>query len=364
MFKPLLPVVPGPPDGAMLGKFMAGCLTVSAMGHIAVTTDKLVLQSLAGVGKTPATVMLTCEPQASKPPLAKQVGQKRQQGSTPVVHAQPKKQKTVYNEFSSSTGGSSSSDHSDPKPGMLAHLIVPKVTVKQTARRKAPLQKENQPVNKVRKQPARNAASTYATRTSAPKVRAPPRKQAANAHARGPPVPAQATAATQPLSATQPPATGRASTNTRKQPSQSGVQHTPAIPHTHMHAKQQQLPGKQPTGHPGSAHAPSRLQPAAVMQPARTSVKAFDDLLTAMLSQDDAAEPLTASAKPASYQHDMNAGVSMLGKGQLSKAGIAATHAADTSKKHTSSPDVQAAGQQRLTTRLFSADTQASLTHL
>lgn len=339
----------------------AGYLVVSDMRHAAVMIDIIVLQGLAYAKKTPATALLTCEPQTSKPTLAKQAGQKRQQGSTPALHAQPKKQKTVYNEFSSSTGGSSSSDHSDPKPVMLAQPNVPKATVKQTARRKAPLQKENQPVNKIRKQPARNAASTYATRGLVSKARAPPRKQAANAHARGPPVPVQATAATQPLSATQPPATGRASTYTRKQPSQSGVQHTPAIPHTH--AKQQQLTGKQPTGHPGSAHAPSRQQPVAVMQP-RTSAKAFDDLLTAMLSQDDAAEPLTAPAKPDSYQHDMYAGVSMLGIGQLSNAGVAATHAADTNKKHTSSPDVQAAGQQRLTTRLFSADTEASLTHL
>lgn len=310
--------------------------------------------------------------------LAKQSGYKRQHSNFPVLPPEPKKHKTVYNEFSSSTGASSSSDHSDSQPVKPAQPIIRKPPAKRNAKSKLPVQKENQPVNKLRKQPARNAASIYATQHVAHQAKAPSRKAAAKAHASG------TLAAVQQTLAKTPSATGKAPTYTRKRPSQTGIQNDPAVSD-----KQMQLKGavaKQPPGKALSTktcpshHIASRQEQTTTKQPARQSGKAVDDLLTAMLSQDDVADPSILPAKAneswSDYPNNRTcsrvaaqptelaaaSGGNVLGDSQLNKAdNKSATQAQGKIEQWTRNNSVQACDEQGPAIGIFSKNMQASL---
>lgn len=304
---------------------------------------------------------------------AQQVGQKCQRDSSPAEQAS-KKQKTVYQEFSSSTDASNSSDTSlSPEP--IRPLQPSKATmapVKQNPRaKKTPAQ--NLPVNKLRNQPARNAPSIYATKHAALKPKATLPKKAANAAQKAAPASGQRRAGkAQSLEA-------QTHTYGRKRPSE---QH---LAGPKRQCQETATQAQQPTGKvtatqaaPTNIPKPSKGQ-AAVAQPALHKGTAFDALLTAMLSQDDAEGCQGTPALPtpdvtavkdkgnspndtactASLHHG-SAGQAVHGICNLKNSSGKDTACTNTKSRKHSSANIQASEKQALGCGLFSSHLQAS----
>ena len=220
---------------------------------------------------------------------AKQAGQKRQQGSDQGLQPLPKQQKTVYKALSSSssTEASSLSEQSQPVDSIRpAQPDLPKAPAKQDCKVSASAQKENQPVNKLRSQPPGHAASIYATRHASASA---PAKALRSKKTPGS-IPNVASAPVQKTTNKREPA-GHPQTYSRKRPAHVQPHHDVPVQSQRRRAGSQVPQSKAiapVVSAPSAENSLPRHRTTAKSEAARQSSKAFDALLTAMLSQDEA----------------------------------------------------------------------------
>lgn len=245
---------------------------------------------------------------------AKEAGQKRQQGSDEGLQPMPKKQKTVYKALSSSsTEASSFSEQSQPVDSIRpAQLDLPKAPAKQDRRVSASAQKENQPLNKLRSQPPRHAASIYATRHASASASGPAKASRSNktpdATPNGASAPVQ-----KPTNKREP--AGHPQTYSRRRPAHVPPHHDVPVHSQKQRAGSQVLQSKAiapVVSAPSAENSLPRHRTTAKSEAARQSSRAFDALLTAMLSQDEATDfPIlpakTATAMPNTATANSNA---------------------------------------------------------